>query len=67
MNAFSAIALALIAAGCAPRTGNDKSAATNDPVVYMDRHTGCQYLSTGKYMVLTPRMDAAGRQICGGK
>jgi hypothetical protein len=64
MNALAAIVLALIAAGCSPRSGNSESLDAIDPVVYMDRLTGCQYLSTGKYTALTPRMSADGKQIC---
>jgi hypothetical protein len=59
-----AAALAILAcAGCAPRTSDVEQKAI-EPVVYRDSVTGCEYLTTGQYYALTPRMGADGKQIC---
>lgn len=60
---IGAVLLALT--GCAPRTGDtgaEKQAV--DPVLYVDRETGCHYLATGDVKALTPRMDRDGKQVC---
>ncbi len=57
------ILLALVCAGCHSRT-EDHDIKRHDPVVYRDTATGCEYLSTGRTITLTPRLDAAGKHIC---
>lgn len=59
MKTLSIILLALVCAGCQPRTG-EPDAAANNPVVYRDAETGCEYLSTGQVNALTPRIDSDG-------
>jgi len=58
---IAAVLLALT--GCAGRTG-DVDTAPIRPVVYRDSETGCEYLSTGNFYELTPRMDRDGKQVC---
>lgn len=64
------LALAVLLAGCdydprkEVRTTNLGAASSYDPVLYIDRDTGCHYLSTGNINSLTPRMGADGKQIC---
>jgi hypothetical protein len=53
----------LACAGCGPRT-SDAGQQAIEPVVYRDSVTGCEYLTTGQYHALTPRMSADGKQIC---
>lgn len=50
--------------GCRGRTSGEVVAGGfgNDPLVYIDRATGCEYLSDGKG--LTPRMQRDGKHIC---
>lgn len=54
-------------AGCAPRTTDiaNGSEVAYDPVVYQDKATGCEYLSTGQFSVLTPRIAADGHTHLG--
>lgn len=55
------ILLALLCAGC----GNSGSTGEKeDPVVYRDRLTGCEYLARNYDGSLTPRMGADGKQVC---
>ena len=62
---FLGTSLALILAACGnARTADNKLDAAYDPVVYVDRGTGCQYLSTGNMYSMTPRHNAAGQHIC---
>lgn len=62
---FLGASLALILAACsAARTAYNKLDAAYDPVVYVDRSTGCQYLSTGNMYSMTPRLNASGKHIC---
>ena len=62
--AFAAAMVLIIVmlAGCAPRTGDGPEAGSNDPVVYKDRATGCQYLAPGlsRESTLTRRTAADG-------
>jgi hypothetical protein len=34
------------------------------PAVITDPTTGCQYLQTSSHGGITPRLDAAGKQLC---
>ena len=61
------IIAALLCAGCDSGARIHDESEKLDPVVYQDRKTGCEYLTTGQKITLTPRMDASGKQICGGK
>lgn len=62
--AAAALILA-VCAGCAPRTSDvAKGKEANEPVVYRDSVYGCEYLTTGQYNTLTPRMGADGKQVC---
>lgn len=63
---FLGASLALILAACGDdRTADNKPASTAyDPAAYVDRLTGCQYLSTGAMYTLTPRLNASGKHIC---
>lgn len=61
--AGASLALILTACGDA-RTADNKLDAAYDPVVYVDRGTGCQYLSTGNMYSMTPRLNASGKHIC---
>ncbi len=54
----AAILLALLCAGCSPKTADDNKPF--DPTVYADRATGCEYLSTRSIYALTPRIDQDG-------
>lgn len=56
------IATAILLSGCHART--DDRGDAYDPVLYRDRVTGCEYLSTGNTASLTPRMGADGKQVC---
>lgn len=62
---FLGTSLALILTACGDaRTADNKLAAAYDPVVYVDRGTGCQYLATGNMYAMTPRLNASGKHIC---
>ena len=64
---LSAAALILaMCAGCVPRTSDVAKGESfaNDPVVYRDSVTGCEYLTTSQLPALTPRVDASGKHIC---
>lgn len=51
--------------GCGPSETRESS---TDLYVHTDKLTGCQYLSArGSNRVLTPRMGADGKQVCGSK
>ena len=55
------IIMAVLLSGCVPRANDanvDKEAY--DPVVYIDRVTGCNYLSTFETKSLTPRIAGDG-------
>jgi len=58
--------LAVLLAGCAKTASSDR---TYDPTMYMDRVTGCQYLSPGgsDRSALTPRIAADGKTHMGCK
>jgi len=45
-----------------PRDDSDSPTARSGMMVLTDHLTDCQYLYKGS---LTPRLDAAGKQICG--
>lgn len=53
------ILLALVCAGCGPRTGNHESRFI-DPIVFRDTLTGCEYLASGIAGEITPRIDIDG-------
>ncbi len=59
------IAIAALAA-CDMRSPQRTVGSTYyDPVVYIDRGTGCHYLATGNPYALTPRIDKDGTtHIC---
>jgi hypothetical protein len=67
-NAFLFLALTAALVACGPRTKDGAQAPTYDPMVYTDRMTGCQYLTTTHDTTLTPRIAADGiHQLgCGG-
>jgi len=46
------------------RMGGQAIEADGDMQILTDHRTGCQYLTTSG-RTLTPRLDAAGRQMCG--
>jgi hypothetical protein len=67
--------LALLCAGCGPRTAERAGANGEipvvldnaaDPLVFKDRGTGCEYLAIGMNSAgaLTPRLDRNGKQVC---
>lgn len=66
MTTVQGFGLLLIAvlAGCMSRTGDSTDHPAQDPVVYRDRLTGCEYLSTGQFHSLTPRLRADGTHVC---
>ena len=65
LTTFLGASLALILTACGDaRTADNKLDAAYDPVVYVDRGTGCQYLSTGNMYSMTPRLNASGKHIC---
>ena len=60
--------LAILAAACQPRTSDaDAVKQAYEPVLYTDRVTGCDYLSTGDTRSLTPRIAADGKTHMGCK
>jgi hypothetical protein len=63
---YLAITLAVLLSACSPRTG-DVNPDFIDPVLYVDRVTGCNYLSTGETKSLTPRIAADGHSHMGCK
>lgn len=60
------IMIVVLLSGCAPRAG-DTTSDPYDPVLYVDRVTGCNYLSTGETKSLTPRIAADGQSHMGCK
>lgn len=66
-----AIALMLCAGllgGCAPTTTEvEKGESGQEPMVFNDRVTGCDYLTTQDRVVLTPRIAADGKTHMGCK
>ncbi len=60
------IALTLVAASCTPRDDTDSPERRSGLLLYTDFGTGCQYVKGGLFGGTTPRLDASGRQICGG-
>lgn len=65
-NLTAAALILAMCAGCAPRTSDVATTPSSayEPVVYRDSVTGCEYLATGQYHALTPRLDATGKQVC---
>ena len=58
--------VAVLAAACRPRTSDaDAAKEAYEPVLYTDRVTGCDYLSTGDTKALTPRIAADGKTHMG--
>lgn len=65
----AAILLVLLLAGCAQRDDSDPPDGHSGLVIFKDHLTGCEYLARPAIaplmaQVLTPRMDAQGRQVC---
>lgn len=65
MKSIILLLMAVALAGCTNRTTDVAVGADPyDPVVYRDRLTGCEYLSTGEFKGITPRLREDGKQIC---
>lgn len=63
-----ALILAALLAGCGPTTKEvGAGAAGQDPMVFADRVTGCEYLTTQDRVTLTPRIAADGKTHMGCK
>jgi hypothetical protein len=61
-------AVLAMCAGCAPTTTEASAGQKgNDPMVYTDRETGCDYLTTQDRVILTPRIAADGKTHMGCK
>lgn len=61
-------ALAVLASACQPLTSDaDAAKQAYEPVLYTDRVTGCDYLSSGDAKALTPRIAADGKTHMGCK
>lgn len=63
MRAAALILLALLA-GCDSRYGTANGTDLRDPEVYLDRDTGCEYLTTHHDVGLMPRVDRNGKHVC---
>jgi hypothetical protein len=62
--------LAALLAGCesaADSRTKQQNPDAMDPVLYRDRATGCEYLTTGQFNTLTPRIAADGKTHMGCK
>ena len=62
------VILAALLAGC-ENAADSRTRQQNpdplDPVLYRDRSTGCEYLTTGQFYALTPRTSADGKTQLG--
>ena len=59
------ISLSVIYSSSSPKDSTDPIDGRSGLEIKVDAMTGCQYLTTPKGG-LTPRLDANGKQICGG-
>lgn len=59
------ISISVIYASSSPKDSTDPVDGRSGLEIKVDALTGCQYLTTQKGG-LTPRIDANGKQICGG-
>ena len=59
------ISMSVIYASKKPKDSTDPIDGRSGLEIKVDALTGCQYLTTPKGG-LTPRLDANGKQICGG-
>lgn len=62
--------LTVLLAGCVNASDSrtrQQNPETLDPMLYQDRATGCEYLSTGQFNTLTPRISADGKTHMGCK
>ena len=60
--------LAVLLAGCESASDSrtqQQNPEAIDPVLYRDRGTGCEYLTTGQFNALTPRTAADGKTHMG--